>query len=77
MFVNLLIQIGTSESITQIICFRSEFQSRDRKSYDSDRDFGAYITNHLIQIGTLMQVHESFRGAFPKNNYGRKFRRYQ
>ncbi len=38
MFVNLLIQIRTSERVCE--------------SFDSDQDIGACIVNHLIQIRT-------------------------
>ncbi len=64
---NHLIQIGTSERVSLIIWFRSELRSAYCKSFDSDlnayhysfdsdRNFGVRIANHLIQIGTSERV---------------------
>ncbi len=39
--VNHMVLIGTSEHISQIICFILRLRSADRKSFDSDRDFHA------------------------------------
>ncbi len=46
--MNHLIQIRTSERVCE--------------SFDSDRDFGAWIMNDLIQIGTFDWVHKSVSG---------------
>ncbi len=51
-FTNRLIQIETSECVSQIVWFRSGLQNAYRKSFDSDQDFRMRIANHLIQIGT-------------------------